>query len=83
METKLVLLLVALLAGCGTLKSSDTVTEVPIAISAKVTMPEKPSIAASKLSLTSTQDEVLKAALKDLEGYRTYSKQLEKLLEAK
>lgn len=82
METKLALLVFLFLTGCcpNPPKPSDSITEVPVITKAKISMPDKPNLSSSKLSTVSSDDETLKAALKDLDSYKTYSKQLEGLI---
>lgn len=68
------------LLGCDSNPKKDSVTLVPITKPVEFQMPEKPQLASSSLNKESSQDDTLKAALKDLESLRSYSEQMEKIL---
>jgi len=61
-------------------KCEDTVVKVPVDVTQTVDKPMRPSLSSSSLNDSSTQDDVVKAAISDVKSLRDYSEKLERLL---
>lgn len=76
----LLILIAVFLPGFTACECKDKIVEVPVVVKTDIKMPGKPDLASSKLNNSSTEDEVVKAAIKDVNTLEEYAKELERLL---
>jgi type IV pilus biogenesis protein CpaD/CtpE len=79
--TRLLLLALALLAGCATAPVSTT-TKVPVPIECKETVPDRPVMPTEQIAAKPTLDQWIQAAMAELLRREAYEGKLRTALEA-
>ena len=83
MKTTLIVLTTFFLFGCANTPTTNTAL-IPIGVSPsaviKTKLPERPVYKSSMLNVNSSDDDVIKAAIQDLNSCREYSNSLERLI---
>lgn len=78
----LIVLCLVFLPGWTMCERKKEVTKVPVAVEGEVSKekPGRPGLASENLNITSSQDDVVKAAISDVKSLKSYSEKLERLL---